>query len=352
MLMLRELGTSGGIFMEFGCFLFRSYLPCLSCTGIGCCSRCCCSSFDHICDGEQHTACQYARAAPLKDNGSKGCATKATSETLKSMRVLKLHSWESTLFEEAASNSEKMREDSTRTNLQLARAHFHGCLHSYVSVDRIQDFMREEDQKKLTSYHTPNTSEVAIELEPEERGMNLSGGQKQRIQLARAIYSDSDIYLLDDPFSAVDAQTGAHMFKVMKDGRIVQSGKYTELIADPDGELLRHMVAHSKSLDQVNPSQKCSCLTKDKNQNNQIEVEECFEDLTCDNRILGRTQQEDAVSGRSNGKSTRPCYLTDKGALCTSSLFYVKSSSRDCRWQATTGLHGEQKKKEGLLERD
>ena len=46
-----------------------------------------------------------------------------------------------------------------------------------------------------------------------ERGMNLSGGQKQRIQLARAIYSDSDIYLLDDPFSAVDAHTGAHMFK-------------------------------------------------------------------------------------------------------------------------------------------
>ena len=47
-----------------------------------------------------------------------------------------------------------------------------------------------------------------------ERGMNLSGGQKQRIQLARAIYSDSDVYFLDDPFSAVDAHTGAHLFKV------------------------------------------------------------------------------------------------------------------------------------------
>lgn len=47
-----------------------------------------------------------------------------------------------------------------------------------------------------------------------ERGINLSGGQKQRIQLARAIYSNSDIYLLDDPFSAVDAHTGAHLFKV------------------------------------------------------------------------------------------------------------------------------------------
>ena len=47
-----------------------------------------------------------------------------------------------------------------------------------------------------------------------ERGMNLSGGQKQRIQLARAVYSDADVYFLDDPFSAVDACTGTHLFKV------------------------------------------------------------------------------------------------------------------------------------------
>lgn len=47
-----------------------------------------------------------------------------------------------------------------------------------------------------------------------ERGLNLSGGQKQRIQLARAIYANSDVYFLDDPFSAVDAHTGAHLFKV------------------------------------------------------------------------------------------------------------------------------------------
>lgn len=46
-----------------------------------------------------------------------------------------------------------------------------------------------------------------------ERGINLSGGQKQRFQLARAVYQDADIYLLDDPFSAVDAHTGAHLFK-------------------------------------------------------------------------------------------------------------------------------------------
>jgi len=47
-----------------------------------------------------------------------------------------------------------------------------------------------------------------------DRGINLSGGQKQRVQLARALYQDADIYLLDDPFSAVDAHTGSELFKV------------------------------------------------------------------------------------------------------------------------------------------
>ncbi|RHN73198.1 putative xenobiotic-transporting ATPase [Medicago truncatula] len=101
--------------------------------------------------------------------------------------------------------------------------------------------------------------EYGDETEIGERGINLSGGQKQRIQLARAVYQDSDIYLLDDVFSAVDAQTGSFIFKecimgtlkdktvllvthqvdflhnvdsimVMREGRVVQSGKYDELL--------------------------------------------------------------------------------------------------------------------------
>jgi ABC-type multidrug transport system fused ATPase/permease subunit len=48
----------------------------------------------------------------------------------------------------------------------------------------------------------------------EERGINLSKGQKQRIQLARAVYNDSYIYFLNDPFSVVDAYTGSHLLKV------------------------------------------------------------------------------------------------------------------------------------------
>ncbi|KAM7146748.1 ATP-binding cassette sub-family C member 12-like isoform 3-T4 [Macrochelys suwanniensis] len=46
-----------------------------------------------------------------------------------------------------------------------------------------------------------------------ERGLNLSGGQKQRISLARAVYANRDIYLLDDPLSAVDAHVGKYIFE-------------------------------------------------------------------------------------------------------------------------------------------
>ncbi|TYI53569.1 hypothetical protein E1A91_D11G013800v1 [Gossypium mustelinum] len=60
--------------------------------------------------------------------------------------------------------------------------------------------------KDLQSFPYGDLAEIG------ERGVNLSGGQKQRIQLARALYQDADIYLLDDPFSAVDAHTATSLF--------------------------------------------------------------------------------------------------------------------------------------------
>uniref|UniRef100_A0A8B9ISC9 MRP1 protein n=1 Tax=Amazona collaria TaxID=241587 RepID=A0A8B9ISC9_9PSIT len=95
-----------------------------------------------------------------------------------------------------------------------------------------------------------------------ERGVNISGGQKQRVSLARAVYSNADLYLLDDPLSAVDVHVGKHLFEkiigpsgllksktrilvthnvtflpytdlviVMEEGRISQMGTYQEVVS-------------------------------------------------------------------------------------------------------------------------
>ena len=45
-----------------------------------------------------------------------------------------------------------------------------------------------------------------------EKGITLSGGQKARLSLARALYSDADIYLFDDPISAVDSKVARQVF--------------------------------------------------------------------------------------------------------------------------------------------
>ncbi|CAF5187768.1 unnamed protein product, partial [Rotaria sp. Silwood1] len=46
-----------------------------------------------------------------------------------------------------------------------------------------------------------------------DNGVNLSGGQKTRVGLARALYADADVYLLDDPLSALDRTTIKHVYE-------------------------------------------------------------------------------------------------------------------------------------------
>ncbi|GIL81581.1 hypothetical protein Vretimale_729 [Volvox reticuliferus] len=64
---------------------------------------------------------------------------------------------------------------------------------------------------------------VGRDTEIGEKGLNLSGGQKQRLSLARAMYQEADIYLLDDPLSAVDVHVGAHIFNHMIRGAIASA---------------------------------------------------------------------------------------------------------------------------------
>jgi len=56
-----------------------------------------------------------------------------------------------------------------------------------------------------------------------ERGVNLSGGQKARVSLARAIYATSDVVFLDDPLSALDADTGRAVFQNLKSSHLTKN---------------------------------------------------------------------------------------------------------------------------------
>ncbi|KAF9576687.1 hypothetical protein EC968_005460 [Mortierella alpina] len=81
------------------------------------------------------------------------------------------------------------------------------------------------------------------ETEIGEKGINLSGGQKQRVALARAAYQDADIYLLDDPLSAVDAHVDQHLWKHL----IGPEG----LLRHKTRLLVTHGIEHLESVDQI-----------------------------------------------------------------------------------------------------
>ncbi|XP_006644297.2 ABC transporter C family member 10-like isoform X1 [Oryza brachyantha] len=70
----------------------------------------------------------------------------------------------------------------------------------------------EETLKRCSLVYDLENLPFGDQTQVGERGVNLSGGQKQRIQLARALYHDADVYLLDDPFSSVDAHTAKNLF--------------------------------------------------------------------------------------------------------------------------------------------
>ncbi|CAD7667352.1 unnamed protein product [Nyctereutes procyonoides] len=63
-----------------------------------------------------------------------------------------------------------------------------------------------------------------------EKGINLSGGQRQRVSLARAVYSEADLFLLDDPLSAVDSHVAKHIFDQVIGPEGVLAGKTRVLV--------------------------------------------------------------------------------------------------------------------------
>ncbi|KAG5892082.1 hypothetical protein JTB14_011985 [Gonioctena quinquepunctata] len=136
-----------------------------------------------------------------------------------------------------------------------------------------------------------------------DRGASLSGGQKARINLARAVYREADIYLLDDPLSAVDIHVSKHLYEKCINGYL---SKKTRI-------LVTHQVHHLKNADHI-------VIVK----NGRIDIEGTFETLaSSDNpyaKLLSMKQEvsqdvalTDSVDGLSiNSKSASIVSLHSK----------------------------------------
>ena len=127
----------------------------------------------------------------------------------------------------------------------------------------------EETLKACALLSDLKTLAAGDETEIGEKGINLSGGQKQRVNIARAVYANTDIILMDDSLSAVDAHVGTHLLEecllgvlkektrvlvthrlhilpstdyiyVLDNGEIIESGSYIELM-ESNGVLTKLM---------------------------------------------------------------------------------------------------------------
>eukprot|EP01018_Ginkgo_biloba_P016000 Gb_31620 [translate_table: standard] len=210
-----------------------------------------------------------------------------------------------------------------------------------------------------------------------ERGINLSGGQKQRIQLARALYQDADIYLLDDPFSAVDAYTATSLFKdyvmralskktvilvthqvdflpafdsilLMLDGEIHQTGQYQELLVS--SEAFQELVnAHKDSVGSNGPLGTMP-FSKDKPVKDNEEIQRIWPQK--EQRHLGRepkgdqlTKQEEKETGDTGLKPYIDYLKQNKGFLyCSfaalSHLTFIAGQILGNTWMAAKSFWG------------
>lgn len=210
-------------------------------------------------DGQDHVGPQHGKGAGKKDKAKKGGKktekmpekTGKSSETSSTDGDEKVH--------EASTESSKEPFKIHDLNIQIARGEFLGVVGNVGSgktsflaslagemrkvngdaivggskaycpqnawiqnatVEANITFGQELDEEKFKRVVEACSLRHDLEILPNgrytqigERGINLSGGQKARISLARAIYADTDILLLDDPLSAVDAHVGRHIME-------------------------------------------------------------------------------------------------------------------------------------------
>ncbi|RLM92913.1 hypothetical protein C2845_PM08G15310 [Panicum miliaceum] len=271
---------------------------------------------------------------------AKDSRIKATAEALKIMRILKLHAWETAYLDKLL----KLRDVERAWLGRILQDPIHNLpelvsmtTQTKVSLDRIEEFIKEDQHGKPNSYGNRSSTEkqsVAgiVEIEAGQysweatdnilkktkftlkidRKMDIMNGQKvavcgsvgsgkssllcaimgeiPRECLMRQMSSKTVIYVTHQ----LEFLRDADLVLVMKEGRIVQSGKYDDLIADKDGELSKQMDAHNKSLSQVTPAQVHGLTRNKKHKNKQKELTE----IEPDHNVLGRESEEERESAR------------------------------------------------------
>ncbi|XP_048735267.2 multidrug resistance-associated protein 1-like [Ostrea edulis] len=191
------------------------------------------------------------------------------------------------------------------------------------------------------------------ETEIGEKGINLSGGQKQRVSLARAVYQNADIYLLDDPLSAVDAHVGRYIFEnvigksgllrnktrvlvthaisflpnmdkiiSMVDGEISEVGTYTELMENNGGfaKFIRNNLLEESSSDEESTEERHKSPVRQLSaiSNSKVEGNAKAENKCKDSKFI----EEEAVETGHVKWSVYTTYLKAAGPILLLSCFF------------------------------
>lgn len=158
-----------------------------------------------------------------------------------------------------------------------------------------------------------------------EKGVTLSGGQKQRIALARALYSDTKVLLLDDVFSAVDSHTARWIFgeclcgNLVKGRTVVLVTHYVKLCSPAASLLILMDNGRIVECGPANDLEKLADVVVDKSSVvSEVEVESKVVDSSAD------TDAEEAVKSGSVGWSTYGLYLSALGGTLFWILYFIE----------------------------